>query len=229
MSELLPDAVLAQRAVLPLKPEAVTLEGRHVRLVPYDEAHDAAALYAVSDGSPITLGGRSIAAYDPDVLIWRWMAAGPFADVEAFAAAMRSQVEAANGLPFTVIDRETAQPIGMVNYLANMPDHLKIELGSIWYSPIVQRTAANTEAVRLLLRRAFMLGYRRVEWKCDAINTRSRRAAERLGFSFEGIQEAHYIVKGRNRDTAWFRILEREWPTVERHLEQLLLLPGDGA
>ena len=104
----------------------------------------------------------------------------------------------------------------------NSPADLKVEMGSIWYSPLVQRSAANTEATYLLLRHAFSLGYRRVEWKCDTLNERSRRAALRMGFTFEGIQEYHYIVKGRNRDTAWFRVLDREWPEVRSHLERLL-------
>jgi RimJ/RimL family protein N-acetyltransferase len=105
---------------------------------------------------------------------------------------------------------------------ANFPEHLKIELGGIWYSPVAQGTGANTEAAYLMLGHAFGLGYRRVEWKCDALNERSRRAAERLGFTFEGIQDAHYIVKGRNRDTAWFRMLDGEWPRVRQRLRELL-------
>lgn len=103
-----------------------------------------------------------------------------------------------------------------------MPEHLKIELGSIWYSPLVQRTAANTEATYLMLQHAFELGYRRVEWKCNAKNERSRRAALRMGFQFEGIQESHVIIKDRNRDTAWFRVLDREWPDVKERLEGML-------
>ena len=103
-----------------------------------------------------------------------------------------------------------------------MPAHLRIELGSIWYSPLAQRTGANTEATYLMLGHAFDLGYRRVECKCDTLNQRSRNAALRMGFTFEGIQEAHYIVKGRNRDTAWFRILDHEWPAVKVRLEGLL-------
>jgi RimJ/RimL family protein N-acetyltransferase len=104
----------------------------------------------------------------------------------------------------------------------NYPEHLKIELGGIWYSPVVQRTPANTEATYLMLGHAFELGYRRVEWKCNSYNERSRRAALRMGFKFEGIQEGHMIVKGRNRDTAWFRIVDAEWFTVKAHLEKLL-------
>ncbi len=106
--------------------------------------------------------------------------------------------------------------------MSNDPAHLKIELGGIWYSPIAQGTGANTEATWLLLGHAFGLGYRRLEWKCDSLNTRSRRAALRMGFRFEGIQEQHRITKGRNRDTAWFRIVAEEWPAVDRRLRNLL-------
>ena len=96
----------------------------------------------------------------------------------------------------------------------------RIEIGHIWYVPAAQRTRANTEVAYLLLRRAFEeLGYRRVEWKCDASNARSRTAAERLGFTFEGIFRQHMIVKGRNRDTAWFSMLDAEWPRVRRAME----------
>ena len=106
--------------------------------------------------------------------------------------------------------------------MSNLPEHLKIELGSIWYSPLIQRTPANTEATYLMLSHAFDLGYRRLEWKCNALNERSRRAALRMGFQFEGIQDSHFIIKNRNRDTAWFRILDREWLDVKTHLEDLL-------
>lgn len=222
LPERLPEDVLARRTTLPLKPEPVALEGVHVRLIPYEEARDAAALYAVCDGQPIILGGREVGEYDPDALIWRWMSGGPFESLEDFCAYMQPQVSAANGLPFTVIDKGSGQPVGVANYINNDPNHLKIELGSIWYSPIAQRTPANTEATTLLLKHAFGLGYRRAEWKCDSRNERSRRAALRMGFKFEGIQEAHMIIKGRNRDTAWFRILDHEWGAVEAHLRGLL-------
>ena len=127
-----------------------------------------------------------------------------------------------NGLCLTLIDVPTDQPVGVVTFMSNVPEHLKVELGNIWYSPLVQRTAANTEATYLMLRHAFELGYRRVEWKCNAKNERSRKAALRMGFQFEGIQESHVIIKDRNRDTAWFRILDREWPEVKDQLEDML-------
>ena len=207
---------------LPIKPAAVTLEGEYVRLMPLDLTRDVAPLFAVSNGSAIVLENQKINAYDPNQQIWQYMSAGPFASVHELTAFIRPQVEAENGLCFCVFDRNTDRQIGVANYMNNFPAHLKIELGNIWYSPIAQRTNANLEATYLMLKHAFALGYRRVEWKCDALNERSRRASLRMGFQFEGIQQAHYIVKGYNRDTAWFRILDSEWLNAKSKLEQLL-------
>ena len=198
------------------------LAGELVRLAPLDLAGDATALHEVSDGRPVRLGAREVGAYDADALIWRYLMAGPFASAGEMAAYLRAQVEAADGLCLCVRDRATDRPIGVVNVMSNAPEHLKVELGGIWYSPVAQRTGANAEATFLLLGHLFGLGYRRLEWKCNALNERSRRAALRLGFRFEGVQEAHYVVKGRNRDTAWYRILDREWPEVRGRLDGLL-------
>ncbi len=218
----LPDDVLARRSTLPLKPAPATFTGDFVRLEPYDESRDLEALYVISNGTHIERSGRRVEAYDAEALIWRYMFLGPFPTLADFAVYMRGQANAPNGLPYTVFDLESGEPVGIINYMSNVPDHLKIELGSIWYSPIAQRTKANLESTYLLLRNAFDLGYRRLEWKCNALNERSRRAALRMGFKFEGIQESHMIVKGRNRDTAWFRILDTEWPDVKTQLETLL-------
>jgi RimJ/RimL family protein N-acetyltransferase len=216
------DKVLNAIARLPVKPEAVSITGRYIRLEPTDLERDGERLYAISNGQPATLGDHSIEAYDPDELIWRYLFSGPFATLEDFIAYMKPQINAGNGLCYTVFDNKTGEAVGVINYMNNFPDHLKIELGSIWYSPLVQRSHANTEATYLLLKRTFELGYRRLEWKCNSLNERSRRAALRMGFQFEGIQEAHMIVKGSNRDTAWFRILAHEWPNVKLKLEALL-------
>jgi RimJ/RimL family protein N-acetyltransferase len=218
----LPNDVLARTKTLPVKPDPVTISGRYIRLEPTDLERDGERLYAISNGQPATLGDNQIEAYDADERIWRYLFAGPFANIDDFLAYMRPQIQAANGLCYTVIDSATNQQVGIINYMNNFPDHLKIELGSIWYSPLVQRSHANTESTYLLLKRAFELGYRRLEWKCNALNERSRRAALRMGFLFEGIQDYHMIVKGANRDTAWYRILDHEWPDVQRRLENLL-------
>ncbi len=213
---------LKLRGQLPLKPAPVTLNGRFVALRPLDMESDLLPLYAVSNGQPAQLGGRAIDAYDADALVWRYMFGGPFPTLDEFAAYCQRQVDAVNALCLCAVERESGHPIGMTNLMSNAPADLKIELGGIWYSPLVQRTPVNTEATYLMLAHCFGLGYRRVEWKCHSFNERSRQTALRMGFTFEGIQEQHMIVKERSRDTAWFRILDHEWPQVRRRLETRL-------
>lgn len=218
----LPDDVLARRAALPTRFAPVTLEGKQVRLEPLDAARHGDGLYAVANGQAVAVGRYATAAYDPDTLIWRYLSYGPFASAEAMTPYLRTLIDAPNGLALCVLDAESGRPVGVLTYMNNVPEHLKVELGNIWYSPVVQRSKANLEATYLTLRHAFALGYRRLEWKCDALNERSRRSALRMGFRFEGIQECHMIIKGHHRDTAWFRILDHEWPEVRARLEALL-------
>jgi RimJ/RimL family protein N-acetyltransferase len=217
----LPDELLRRSYNLPLKPAPVVLPGRFVRLEPL-ALHHAAVLYAHSNGAPIELACRTYPAYDADELIWRYLFVGPFADFAGFERYIVESIGGADRLVFCVVEQESDQPVGVVNLMSNAPAHLRIELGGIWYSPIVQRTQANLESTYLMLSHCFGLGYRRVEWKCDSRNERSRRAALRMGFAFEGIQEYHMIVKGRSRDTAWFRMLDHEWPAVQARLETML-------
>ena len=221
----LPDEVRARLERLPKKPDPVELAGRVVTLRPLDVERDAALLHECTNGQPAALGSRRVEAYDADALVWRFMSGGPFASEPELRGYLEKLVALPDGFAFTVFDTDTDSPVGVACYLANFPAHGKIELGSISYSPLVQGTHANREASYLLLRHAFGLGYRRLEWKCDALNERSRRAALRIGFRFEGIQDAHYIVKGRRRDTAWFRLLADEWPEVRAGLESQLYGP----
>jgi RimJ/RimL family protein N-acetyltransferase len=218
----LPAETLRRRSELPRKPTPVTLTGRLVQLAPLDLARDVSPLHAASNGQPFSLGNRRIEAYDPEERIWRYMHAGPFPDEAVLAGYLRPLVDSPTGLCLCVRDRATGHPVGVANYLNNTPEHLRVELGSIWYSPLVQGAGANTEATYLMLRHAFDLGYRRLEWKCNARNTRSRRAAERMGFRFEGVLEAYAIAKNCNRDSAWFRLLSREWPEARARLETML-------
>jgi RimJ/RimL family protein N-acetyltransferase len=218
MNELpdpLPDEVLARRRTLPRKPDPVVLTGERVVLRELDLDRDVEPLHAVSSGAPFTLGDRHVEAYDPDARIWRWMRGTP----NRTAAELRAYLAPQHGSPdlrmLVVSDLPTGTPVGMACYMANRPEDLKVELGHIWYGPIAQGTGASREATRLMLGHAFGLGYRRVEWKCDARNERSRRAALSYGFRFECVQQAHMIVKGRSRDTAWFRMLDTEWPAVQ--------------
>jgi len=188
-----PPEVLARRDKLPKKPARVVLRGPHVTLEPLELDRDVGALHAISG----------------DEEIWRYMSGGPFADAGELRAWLAPQVAADDGLPFVV--RAGDQAAGVACLIANQPMHLKIELGSIWYGTAFQRRGVSREATQLLLTHVFGLGYLRAEWKCDAKNEPSRRAALSYGFSFEGIQDAHYIIKGRRRDTAWFRMLAHEW------------------
>jgi RimJ/RimL family protein N-acetyltransferase len=186
------------------------LTGTLVDLRPLELDADVEALFAVSSGATCRLGTRTVEAYDADTRIWRYMSGGPFTDPVALGRWLAPLVDAPDALPLAV--RFDGALVGVACYLANQPQHLKVELGAIWYGPIAQGTGASAEATYLMLEHAFGLGYRRVEWKCDTRNTPSRRAALAYGFSFEGVQDAHYIIKDRNRDTAWFRMLDREWP-----------------
>jgi len=226
LDEALAPDVLSRRQTLPLKPALVTLSGRFVRLEPLDLTRDLDRLHAVSNGEPAQLGQRSVGPYDPDARVWRYLFDGPFATPAQLGEFLQGLIDVPNMLPFCVFDAETGSQVGVAAYTNNTPEHLKIELGHIWYSPVVQRTHANVETAYLLLKHAFELGYRRVEWKCDALNERSRRSALRIGFQFEGIQQAHFIIKGRNRDTAWFRMLEGEWPVIREKLKERLYSGG---
>ena len=179
---------------------------------PYATA-DAEEFHAISNGEPITRLGRSVSAYDAEELIWRFMPAGPFAGSSHVAHYHDVLASLEDSLVFSVVDASSGELLGSTSYLANEPPHLKIEIGNVWYTPAIQGTGINAEATRLLVDHALGLGYERIEWKCHAANHRSRRAAEKLGFKFEGIQDAHYIHKDRRRDTAWYRLLAAEYPT----------------
>lgn len=208
----LSESQLALSSSLPKKPDPVFLQGKLVYLEPLVIARDSQPLFELSNGSPIQLGNRSMEAYDPYSLIWRYMFNyPPSPTLKELSDLLEAQVNAPDGLCLCVFDRSSRQAIGVANFMSNAPTHLKIELGGIWYSPIAQGTGANREATCLMLEHAFHLGYRRVEWKCNALNERSRKAALKIGFKFEGIQENHMIDRGESRDTAWFRILESEW------------------
>jgi RimJ/RimL family protein N-acetyltransferase len=184
--------------------------GEFVHLIPVSP-DDAPELFAAAHGSPQCEG------------LWTYMPVGPFSD----AAHMRSWLEEIAGgddpLYFTVRRVDPGDAVGMVSFLSIDPPHRRLELGNIWYAPEAQRTKVNTEAMWLMLEEAFGPGCcRRVEWKCDALNARSRAAAQRLGFTFEGIFRKHRIVRGRNRDTAWFALVDDDWPRVRANMRRWL-------
>jgi RimJ/RimL family protein N-acetyltransferase len=153
--------------------------------------------------------------------VWTFLAYGPFADEAAMHAHLAAQAASEDPLFFAVA--QDGRAAGVVSYLRMEPEHGVIEIGHIWLGAALQRTPAATEAIFLLAREAFDgLGNRRLEWKCDAANARSRRAAERFGFTFEGVFRQHMIVKGRNRDTAWYALLDGEWPAARAAFEAWL-------
>ena len=154
---------------------------------------------------------------------WTYLYYGPFDTVEQFSAWV--EVTCLGDDPFfhTIIDNGSGKAVGLASYMRIKPPEGVIEVGHITYSPLLQRTVAATEAMYLMMRRVFdELGYRRYEWKTDALNERSRTAAERLGFAFEGIFRQATLYKGRNRDTAWYSILDSEWPAQKAAFEAWL-------
>ena len=188
------------------------LEGARVRLERLDAQRHAADLFRAAHG-----GDR------PDPLLWRYLGYGPFADVEEQRSWTAAQQDSLDPLFYAIVDRATGRALGQASYLRMDPPNGVIEIGHIWFGAPMQRTPLATEAIYLLAANAFdTLGNRRLEWKCDAANARSRAAAERFGFTFEGVFRQHLIVKGRNRDTAWFSILDHEWPAIRANFESWL-------
>jgi RimJ/RimL family protein N-acetyltransferase len=183
---------------------AATLEG-------IDPELHAAELFASSHGVP---SGEEL---------WRFMAYGPWSSVDGFRGWLRDCAAAHDPIFFAIRDHKSGRACGMASYLNIVPKNGSIEIGHIWLAPALQRTRAATEALFLLMRHAMDdLRYRRLEWKCNALNDASRRAARRLGFRYEGTFHQHMIVKGRNRDTAWYAITDGEWPAVRANIEAWL-------
>jgi RimJ/RimL family protein N-acetyltransferase len=182
------------------RPERTTLAGRCVTLVPLDADRHADALFPLANG-----GERD--------RLWTYLFDGPYADPAAFKAAIAARAKGDDPLFFAVIDNASGAPVGFQSLMRIDPIHRVIEVGGILYTPPLQRTIGATEAQYLLAAYAFdTLGYRRYEWKCNNLNAPSKRAAQRLGFTFEGVFRQHLVAKGRNRDTAWFSMLDSEWP-----------------
>ncbi|MFM2304437.1 MAG: hypothetical protein RLZZ135_1849 [Cyanobacteriota bacterium] len=159
---------------------------------------------------------------DIDGRMWTYLPYGPFATLESYSDWVEQICHQRDPLFYAIIDKTTNKAIGVASYLRIVPEIGSIEVGHICYSPLLQRTPAATEAMFLMMKRSFALGYRRYEWKCNALNAPSCNAARRLGFSFEGVFRQATIVKGCNRDTAWFSIIDREWPALKNAFERWL-------
>jgi RimJ/RimL family protein N-acetyltransferase len=181
-------------------PSRNALNGVLVRLEVLDPDRHAESLFTSSHGEGADL-------------LWNHLPYGPFAGQAEFTAWLAQRAASTDPLFFAVVDWESMRALGMASFLRIDAANGVIEIGHIWFAPELQRTRQATEAIYLLAKNAFDdLGYRRLEWKCDSLNLPSRRAAERFGFTYEGIFRQHMIVKGRNRDTAWFSMTDGEWP-----------------
>lgn len=200
---------LGQRVGVPLpawtpppRPSRTALEGRSCRVEPLDPARHADDLFAAN-------------ALDADGRGWTYLPYGPFADRARYDAWMNATCLGDDPLFHAIVELPTGRAVGVASYLRIDPAAGSIEVGHLRFSPLLQRSIASTEAMYLMMKRAFELGYRRYEWKCDALNAPSRAAAQRLGFTFEGIFRQAIVIKRRNRDTAWFSILDSEWPRLD--------------
>lgn len=187
-----------------------SLAGKRVDLVPVNAEAHAQPLWDASHNSA-------------DPVLWRYLFYGPFESLSDFRAYLTRCADSPSDVFFAIIDRATGLPAGIASYLRMEPEHGVIEIGHIWFGVGLQRTPGASEAIFLLARFVFDdLGYRRLEWKCDAANQRSRRAASRFGFAFEGIFRQNMVVKGRNRDTAWYAMLDHDWPVNRSAFEAWL-------
>jgi RimJ/RimL family protein N-acetyltransferase len=204
---------VAPRTVL--VPPRTPIEGKFVRLEPLNPDRHGDALYrAGHEGA----GAQAI---------WDYLPYGPFPDEPACRRWLTELAGSLDPIFYAIRLLADDRPAGVLSYLNVAPKAASIEIGHIWFAPFLQKTPAATEALFLAMRSAFdELGYRRLEWKCNALNKSSRAAALRLGFAFEGIFFRHMIVKGRNRDTAWFSLLDEEWPVVRACFETWLA-PGN--
>ena len=197
----------------PPRPARAVLAGRYCRLEPADADRHAADLHAAN-------------AEDRDGRMWTYMAYGPFAGEADYRRWLETASRGDDPLFLAIVDAGTGRASGLGSYLRIDPGSGSIEVGHLAFAPRLQRTCAATEAMFLMMRWAFAAGYRRYEWKCNALNAPSRRAALRLGFSFEGVFRQATVAKGRNRDTAWYAVIDRDWPALEAAYSRWLA-PGN--
>jgi RimJ/RimL family protein N-acetyltransferase len=189
-------------------PNRESVYGRTVTLEPLKAARHAAALWQVVHGRDE---------------VWNYLADGPYRSEADLAAALKERETSTSAVFFGIVPKAIGVVAGYASYMRIDPANGVIEVGNILLSPSLQRTAAATEAMYLMARHVFEdLGYRRYEWKCNANNEPSRRAALRLGFTFEGIFRQHMVIKGQNRDTAWYSMLDSEWPALKARFEAWL-------
>ena len=194
---------------VPPHPRGISLEGKLVVLKPLKASDYSKELFEAN-------------SLDKDGLNWTYLHYGPFETEVEYANWIMSFERGDDPIFFAIISKKLDKAVGIASYLRIKPNDCSIEVGQINYSPLLQNTTEATEAMYLMMKWAFENGYRRYEWKCNALNLKSRRAAQRLGFSYEGIFRQMSISKGRNRDTAWFAVIDREWKDVEQCFVQFL-------
>jgi RimJ/RimL family protein N-acetyltransferase len=187
------------------RPSDAPMQGRFCRLERFDAGRHLEALFA--------------AYAEDDGRMWTYLPWGPYPDLQSMAASIEATADAYQRF---VIVPQGQGPLGQASYMRHGLAEGSVEVGAVVFAPRLQRTPAATEAMYLMMRRAFETGYRRYEWKCDALNARSRSAALRLGFTFEGVFGQERVYRGRNRDTAWFSVLDSEWPALARAFERWL-------
>jgi RimJ/RimL family protein N-acetyltransferase len=192
----------------PPRPPHEALEGRYARLEPLTAGH-AEELHAAN-------------SRDAEGRMWTYMPNGPYASLADYRAWVEGAAKSADPQFYAIRDLASGRATGTASYLRIAPEMGSIEIGFIAYSPALQRTRAGTEAMYLFMRNAFDLGYRRYEWKCNALNAASRRLAMRLGLSYEGVFRQMMVVKGRNRDTAWYAAIDKDWPAIRAAFEAWL-------
>lgn len=190
----------------PPAPTRMSFDGRYCRLEPLAMDHAPALFEALAE--------------DRDGRMWTYMPNGPFADLDAYRAWVWGAAQGSDPLHYAIV--ADGRPLGTASLMRIAPAAGSIEVGYITYSPPLQRTRAATETMYLMMRWAFEAGYRRYEWKCNALNAASRRAALRLGFSYEGVFRQAVVVKGRNRDSAWYAAVDSEWPAIRAAMETWL-------
>ena len=194
---------------IPPHPKGISIEGRLVDLKPLNSNKYAKELFSSN-------------LLDEKGINWAYLPYGPFDSQANYAKWIKSFEEGDDPVFFAIISKKLKKAIGIASFLRVNPAQGLIEVGHINYSPLLQKTTEATEAMFLMMKWVFDNGYRRYEWKCNALNLKSRRAAQRLGFSYEGVFRQMTISKGRNRDTAWFAIIDKEWQDLKRCFDQFL-------
>ena len=191
------------------RPPRSAMNGQYCRVEPIDPARHAEDLYKAN-------------ALEPGDRNFTYLTVGPFTSFGAYREWLTAMVGSDDPLFHAIVDLATGKAVGVASYMRIDPANGVIEVGGLNFSPLLQRKPAATEAMYLMMKRAFELGYRRYEWKCDVLNAPSRAAAQRLGFSYEGIFRQATVYKGRSRDTAWYAMIDSEWPALDRAFQRWL-------